>query len=115
MNPADFVPMKPDAFHILLVLIDGPRHGYALMKDLAQSTSGQVVLLPGALYRRLQSLLEDGLIEEAAGGNPGARRRPFAITAFGRAVAEAEAHRLASLVDAARLRNLMKEQGEAPT
>jgi len=114
MNPDDHLPLKPDAFHILLVLLDGPRHGYALMRDLAQATNGRVVLLPGALYRRLQSLLDNGLIEEIDGdGASDSRRRVFDVTAFGRAVAEAEAERLAGLVEAARRRNLIKKKVEA--
>lgn len=110
MRPEDHVPLKPDAFHILLALTDAPLHGYALMKELASSSDGQMVLLPGALYRRLQQLLDDGMIEEVEEpGSGGARRRTFAITPFGHAVAEAEAHRLTMLVAAARRRHLVKE------
>ncbi|MCZ6917919.1 MAG: helix-turn-helix transcriptional regulator [Gemmatimonadetes bacterium] len=114
MDPTSHVPLKPDAFHILLVLLDGPRHGYALLRDIARSTGGQVVLLPGALYRRLQQLLDDGLIEETDDGSPtDSRRRTLGVTPFGRAVAEAEAARLEDLLEAARLRDLVKERAEA--
>lgn len=114
MDPNAHIPLKPDAFHILLVLLDGPRHGYALLRDLAQSTGGQLVLLPGALYRRLQQLLDDGLIEEIDDGSEGnSRRRTLRVTSFGREVAEAEAARLQGLVEAARRRDLVKEQAEA--
>ena len=114
MDPTSHIPLKPDAFHILLVLLDGPRHGYALLRDLARSTGGELVLLPGALYRRLQQLLDDGLIEEIDNASEGdSRRRTLGVTAFGREVAEAEAARLQELVEAARRRNLVKEQAEA--
>ncbi len=114
MDPTSHIPLKPDAFHILLVLLDGPRHGYALLRDLARSTGGELVLLPGALYRRLQQLLDDGLIEETDGGSDThSRRRTLCVTPFGREVAEAEAARLQELVEAARRRNLVKEQAEA--
>ena len=114
MDPESHIPLKPDAFHILLVLLDGPRHGYALMRDLAQSTGGRLVLLPGALYRRLQQLLDDGLIAELDdGSDTHSRRRTLGVTAFGRAVAEAEAARLEGLVEAARTRNLIKRKAEA--
>ncbi len=114
MNPYDLVPLKPDAFHILLVLLDSPCHGYALMRRLAEVTEGKVVLLPGALYRRLQHLLDDGLIEELGEDGPSeSRRRVFTVTEFGRAVAEAEAERLNSLVEAARRRDLIKTKAEA--
>ena len=108
------LPLTATAFHILVALANGPRHGYALMRDLAQSTGGRLVLLPGALYRRLQQLLDDGLIEELDDGSDMAsRRRTLGVTAFGRAVAEAEAARLEDLVEAARSRDLIRRKAEA--
>lgn len=114
MKPDTYLPLKPDAFHILLALLDGPRHGYALLRELAERTGGKLVLLPGALYRRLQQLLDDGLLEEVdVEAGPRGRKRVFAVTAFGRAVAEAEARRLESLVDAARAMDLLEHRAEA--
>lgn len=117
MQPNDVLPLKPDAFHILLALLEGPRHGYALMRDLAELSAGKVVLLPGALYRRLQQLLDDGLLEEIDGAGSssasGGRKRTFAVTPFGRAVAEAEARRLEELVEAARAQDLLKARAGA--
>lgn len=105
--------MKSDVFQILLVLMDGPRHGYAIMRDVAEETKGEVRMLPGALYRHLQRLLDEGLIRELEGcpGVPGedARRRCYELTADGRAAAEGEAARLARLLEAATRRNLLKE------
>ena len=114
VDPESHIPLKPDAFQILLVLLDGPRHGYALMRDLAESSGGRLVLLPGALYRRLRQLLDDGLIEERDDGHDSdSRRRTLGVTAFGRAVAVAEAARLEGLVEAARARDLIKRKAEA--
>ncbi len=112
MDAERLIPLKPDVFHILLVLLDGPRHGYAIMRDVAESTEGKVRMLPGALYRHLQRMLDNGVIAEvddAAGGGADSRRRCYAVTDFGRTVAEAEASRLASLVRAASAKNLVKE------
>ena len=63
---------------LLSSLADGPKHGYALTKDI-EHFSG-VHLAPGTLYAALDRLVDHGLIEglEAVG-----RRRPYKITAMG--------------------------------
>ncbi len=114
MDADNLIPLKPDVFHILLVLLEGQRHGYAIMRDVAESTDGQVRMLPGALYRHLRRMLEDGIIAEVeetvgAGHRGDTRRRCYDVTDFGRAVAEAEASRLARLVRAASAQKLVKE------
>jgi DNA-binding MarR family transcriptional regulator len=93
------LPLPPAAFHILLVLSTGDRHGYGIIQDVEASTSGAVRLSPGTLYRTIQRLLEQGLIMEPRMTpviDP--RRRPYRITSLGRAVAQAESLRLAELV-----------------
>lgn len=93
------LPLPPAAFHILLSLSLGDRHGYGIMQDVEARTEGAVRLSAGTLYRTVQRLLEQGLITEprvSAVMDP--RRRPYRITAFGRAVARAESQRLAQLV-----------------
>jgi DNA-binding PadR family transcriptional regulator len=104
------LPLSPAAFHILLVLNGGDRHGYGIIQDVEADTSGAVRLSPGTLYRTIQWLLEDGLIAEPRGSalvDP--RRRPYRITAFGRAVARAESARLAGLVRLAERAGLLLE------
>jgi DNA-binding PadR family transcriptional regulator len=93
------LPLQPAAFHILLSLNASDRHGYGIIQDVEARTEGAVRLSAGTLYRTIQRLLEDGLISEPrlpAGMD--SRRRPYRITAFGRAVARAESNRLAQLV-----------------
>ena len=112
MDAERLIPLKPDVFHILLVLLDGPRHGYAIMRDVAEGTDGKVRMLPGALYRHLQRMLQDGVIAEIVDETErgvDSRRRSYEVTDFGQQVAEAEAARLAGLVRAAAERNLVKE------
>jgi DNA-binding PadR family transcriptional regulator len=69
-------------------------------------------LSAGTLYRSIQRMLEQGLIEETA-ERPAPelddeRRRYYRITAFGRTAAKAETRRLAQLV------KLARESGFAP-
>jgi DNA-binding PadR family transcriptional regulator len=98
-------------FHILLALADGESHGYGIMQDVERFTNGDTRLGPGTLYRSIQRMLVDGLIEELAislhDEADEDRRRYYRLTAKGLAVAKREARRLADLVDAARHRNLL--------
>jgi DNA-binding PadR family transcriptional regulator len=63
---------------ILTSLASGPKHGYALTKDV-EVFSG-VYLAPGTLYAALDRLVENELIE---GLETEGRRRPYRITANG--------------------------------
>src|SRR5262245_32660283 len=99
----DFIPLAPAAFHILVALAECSRHGYAIMKDVATATSGEVRLNPGTLYTTIKRLLEDELIRETAApagaDSTDERRRYYSITSLGRRVARAELMRLQGLID----------------
>ena len=102
-DPLPFLPLTPAAFHVLLTLADGPRHGYLILKEVEDSTDGEVRLSTGTLYGLIKRFLDDELIVELpAGGDEDQRRRSYKLTPFGRDVASAEAVRLERLVDAAR-------------
>ena len=115
--------LTPAVFALLLALHNGERHGYALMADVEELTGGTVTLGPATLYRSLQRMRVDGLVEEIATEDVAAeslradrraeRRRSYRITRRGRAAARAEAARLARLVGAAtELGVLTKERNE---
>jgi DNA-binding PadR family transcriptional regulator len=115
-DPADLLPLSAVAFEILLMLTDGEQHGYHIMQAVEARTGGAMTMHPGTLYRALARLLEQELIEElpatqtrAAGTDD--RRRPFRLTVFGRAVAEAEAERLEGQVRRARRGRLLGQTG----
>jgi len=105
-SPTAFLPLKAEVFHILLVLREHPRHGYGVMQDVETRSGGLVRLQPGALYRELSRLLDDGLITETppprTEASDDSRRRYYRLTPLGVRVAAAEAHRLGQLVAAAR-------------
>jgi DNA-binding PadR family transcriptional regulator len=109
------LPLKPDVFLILMILIDGESHGYGIIKEAEKRTGGELQLQAGALYRRLKWMLESGLIEElgAREASPGSdeRRRYYRIAPLGVETVAAEATRMAALVDAARDRDLVREPG----
>jgi DNA-binding PadR family transcriptional regulator len=63
---------------ILSSLADGPKHGYALTKDIEQFAGAR--LAPGTLYEALARLEGQGFIEALATAD---RRRPYQLTAVG--------------------------------
>lgn len=112
-DPAAFLPLKPDVFTILLVLLDGDAHGYRMIKAADERAGRKGQLQPGALYRLLKQMLDNGLVDEvpAPDGEDARddRRRYYGITPFGRAVARAEAGRMAELVGLSRQHRLLEE------
>jgi DNA-binding PadR family transcriptional regulator len=105
-SPEAELPLTPATFHILLALAGAERHGYGIMQEVATRTGGELRLGPGTLYGSLKRLVGDGLVEECEGRGDvepeEERRRYYRLTAFGRAVASAEARRLEAMVRLAR-------------
>jgi len=112
-NPeiTDLLPLSPRNFHILFALADGERHGYGLVKSIEQQTDGLIRLDPANLYRAIQRMVADGLVEDAerraAPGSADGRRRYYRITVLGRDVVGAEAGRMRSLAEAAEAKQLI--------
>jgi DNA-binding PadR family transcriptional regulator len=99
-------PLKPADFHILLVLLKEPRHGYEIMKEVERESGGAIRLEVGTLYRLLARLLESGLIQQA---EEDGRRRDYALTRAGHRALKSEAERLAGVVSLLRLRKLLPQ------
>lgn len=102
-DPEGFLPLNNMDFLVLAVLMDGERHGYGIVKDIAARTNGRVALRPGNLYRVVDRLMDRRLVEagerkEAEG--PSGPRRHFRITALGRKVAAAHAALLSDVMEA---------------
>lgn len=96
MDPLSFLPLTPHQFHILLALVDGPLHGYAVIQEVERRTDGALRLGTGTLYTAVARLAELELIAEA--GREDERRRFYRLTPLGRAVLRAETARLEALV-----------------
>jgi len=104
-------PLTPAVFYILLALATGEKHGYEIMKQVKQDSSGQVKMGTGTLYGSLKRMLADGLIVEA-GERPDPtlddeRRRYYRLTELGRQAFEAELARYARVVSLASERHLL--------
>lgn len=107
------LPLPPATFHILLAVLNGELHGYAIIQDVEARTDGTLRMSAGTLYRSVARMVEQGLIAEVRRRPPpGAddeRRRYYRVTPFGRGVARAEMARLAELIRLARARGLTPE------
>jgi DNA-binding PadR family transcriptional regulator len=110
-DPLSLLPLTPAAFHVLLSLAENDKHGYAIIKEVAARTSGDVELSTGTLYTMIKRFLAEGLIvavrsKRAEGEDE--RRRYYRLTDFGRDVAAAEAERHERLVGTARALRLLR-------
>jgi PadR family transcriptional regulator, regulatory protein PadR len=68
---------------LLAALESGPRHGYAVIEALRQSTAGQLDLPTGTIYPALRRLEQAGLIAGTWSVVSGRRRREYRLTPAG--------------------------------
>jgi len=93
--------MREPTYFVLAALLDGPLHGYAIMKRAEELSGGRVKLATGTLYTALDRLTAEGHVrlvsEETVAGRV---RRSYGLTEDGSAALRTEAQRMA---EAARL------------
>ena len=68
---------------LLAALENGPRHGYAVIEALRESTGGQLDLPTGTIYPALRRLEQAGLIAGSWSVVGGRRRRSYRLTRAG--------------------------------
>jgi DNA-binding PadR family transcriptional regulator len=89
------VALQEPTYFMLVSLLDGPLHGYAIIRRCELLSKGRVRLGAGTLYTALDRLLAAGMIEvvreEIASGRA---RRIYALTGSGRALVVQEGRRL---------------------
>ena len=112
LSPETFLPLTPAVFHLLLSLVDGERHGYAIMQSVEQSTDGEMKMGPGTLYGTIKRLLAAGLIEESE-ERPDPelddeRRRYYRLTDLGQRALGLESRRYQRLVKLAQNHGLIR-------
>jgi PadR family transcriptional regulator, regulatory protein PadR len=69
---------------VLASLRAGPLHGYAIIKELRQRSSGEFDVLEGTLYPALHRLEQAGLVRSRWSAAGGRRRRIYELTKKGR-------------------------------
>jgi len=113
-DPLSFLPLTPVAFEILLALGDGERHGYDVMLAIETRTAGRLSPNPGTLYRAIDRLVSEGLIDvRERRVDRGDARRFFRLSKLGARVAAAEIERLADQIAAARGTRLLGRTGRS--
>lgn len=110
-SPDSLLPLTPAMFEVLIALADGEKHGYAIIKEVARRTGGEVSLSAGTLYAIIRRFEMEGVLEESDERPDAAlddeRRRYYRLTSFGRDVAQAEAKRMETALKMAQAKNLI--------
>lgn len=91
-------------FHILFSLLDGDKHGYAIMKAVQEDTRGRLKLGPATLYTNLKKMLSQGLISETEKEDQHERRRYYQLTDQGKTHVEDQLKQLEDTLRLARQR-----------
>jgi DNA-binding PadR family transcriptional regulator len=103
------LPLSEPVLLILLSLATRPRHGYAILKDVAAMSSGRVKLSTGTLYGALRRLLDEGWIERFDEAERSRGRQAYRLTSAGRRNLQLEVSRMKHLTRLAGLRAAHKE------
>ncbi|MGL4912853.1 MAG: PadR family transcriptional regulator [Romboutsia sp.] len=90
-----YIPLTEATYYILLSMIE-PIHGYKLMQNVEEMTSGKVKLGPGTLYGATSKLVKDEVIEQVVTEDE--RRKSYKLTSLGRQILKLEYERLKSQV-----------------
>lgn len=109
-TPESLLPLTPAVLHILLVLADGERHGYAIAQEVETISEGQVRMGPGTLYGSILRMTESELLEEVTSQRRDEgveRRRYYRLTTFGKRVLTLELERLTAVMNVARRKQLL--------
>ncbi|MGB2911349.1 MAG: helix-turn-helix transcriptional regulator [Anaerolineales bacterium] len=53
-----YLPLREPTFFILLSLSPGPKHGYAILKEVEALSEGRVLLSTGTLFGAIKRLLD---------------------------------------------------------
>ena len=77
---------------VLVLLAEQPRHGYEIIRELAERSGGVWRPSPGSIYPTLKQLAHEGLIQ----ADKGEGRRVFELTDTGRTYVEEHAEELAA-------------------
>jgi PadR family transcriptional regulator PadR len=101
--------MREPTYFVLVSLLDGPLHGYAIIQRAEHLSGGRVRLATGTLYTALDRLTAEGHVElvseEIVNGRA---RRSYGLTPPGAGALRAEAERMAAAA------SLVADRGQRP-
>ncbi len=102
-------PLSEPVLLILLSLAEQPRHGYSILKDVADVSDGRVLLSTGTLYGALRRLLELQWIERFDDDDTSRGKQAYRLTTVGRRNLQAEVSRMKKLTRLASQRTVREE------
>jgi DNA-binding PadR family transcriptional regulator len=103
------LPLTETVLLILLSLAERPRHGYAILKDVAEMSAGRVKLSTGTLYGALRRLLGARWIERFEEDETPRGRQAYRLSPLGLRNLQLEVGRLKQLAKVASLRVASRE------
>lgn len=90
MARKEFETLTPQMFYILLVL-NVPRHGYEIMREVAHTTQEEVQIGAGTLYTLLPRFQTEGYIDLISTHD---QKKVYQLTALGRKKLKKEKERM---------------------
>lgn len=103
-------PLSEPVLLILLSLLERPRHGYSILKNVEEMSDGRVTLSTGTLYGALGRLLDEGWIERFKEEESSRGRQAYRLSSRGKKILQMEVGRLRHLTRVASLRMAPKER-----
>src|SRR5699024_1303806 len=91
-----FEPLTDSVFYIMSAFSE-PRHGYAVMKLIEDTTEGTFVIGPASLYTIIKKLMKETYIELCDA--PDSRRKVYVLTENGREALEWDIARRKVMID----------------
>lgn len=86
-----------EAVYYILLSLYKPLHGYGIMQNVKELSSGRVILGAGTMYGAINTLLEKDWIK-SVNIDRDSRKKEYEITALGKAVVQDELKRLEELL-----------------
>jgi DNA-binding PadR family transcriptional regulator len=103
-NVDRFLPLQEPTLYILLALRGGEKHGYAILKEVAEMSGERVKLSTGTLYGALYRLLDQGLIERIDAQDRARGKKVYRLTSSGLKAFKTEVDRMNQLLMAVKAR-----------
>lgn len=91
-----------EAVYYILLSLTEPLHGYGIMKNVEDMSSGRVKLAAGTLYGAINTLMDKGWIVSLP-ENTNSRKKEYVITSQGKQVLDGEIVRLTELLSNGRV------------
>lgn len=96
------IPLTEALFYILLATRK-PNHGYGIIQQVQEITSGRLDIGPGTLYGAISSMLEKGWIKLYSEEKDSRKKKEYIITEEGKSIFQNEVKRLNELVENAKI------------